>query len=164
MAAATLLATVSAFGFSHPKLAPSASHCWDSDCLLKGWTQLQRAGGGFTDTSCRDGDCALRGWLANGNAGLSYYVSCKEPGCLTAGWYEVELNTQRLLREVVCEKGHCLRFGWTAYEKLTGEIYRSECVAENCETQGWNTLLPGYQWVTSRCLEGKCFVHGWEER
>jgi len=139
--------------------------CWDGDCLHNGWTIQVRHANQWMDVACRAGDCATQGWIAEGNAAAGFYTQCKERGCFIDGWYEIDRLSHRLVRQITCQErdgaADCLRFGWTTYE--SNVHYRTTCRADDCRTNGWDTILPGYMLRTVSCHEGSCFTAGWTE-
>jgi len=154
---------VAVFLFSASLHAGAAQdvECWDGHCLQRGWTKTDMATGRFSDFQCYRDGCGTSGWIIGGSLGVSEYSQCKPGGCFKEGWWELDRQSQKLLRTVSCTGGNCLTKGWTTFTLNSQRV--TECFKQDCTRQGWQSFGGGEPSVIAYCKDGGCFKQGWIE-
>ena len=134
--------------------------CWNSDCFKNGRTYSGALT--VTDYACYRDGCSQSGWITSKS-----YTQCKNQGCFQVGWYQVNRETQTLERDVVCgnmgPESSCLKYGWTTYSPLSGQLFTVQCRNQSCDQQGWSVQSITGQILQVVCKSGGCFQAGWTE-
>lgn len=134
--------------------------CWNSDCMKKGWT-FSSAQTSIDYACYRDG-CDKTGWITQRS-----YTQCKDQDCFQQGWYQVNMDTQTLERDVVCgnqgPESSCMKYGWTAYSPTSGQLFTVQCRDQSCDKVGWTVQAITGRILQIACKNGGCFQAGWTE-
>ena len=137
--------------------------CWDEDCLKNGWTWQNASQ--IIDYGCYRDGCDKSGWIANNPNKI--YTQCKNQSCFTEGWYQVDMLSQNLERDIVCNsqgsERNCFKYGWTAYSRTQGQLFTVMCLSQDCFQQGWTVQFINGQILQVVCKAGGCFKTGWRE-
>ncbi len=141
-------------------------NCWDGSCLQKGWTWKNYGTSESIDYGCYRDGCETSGWIV-GNLARKSYTQCKHQNCFKNGWYEIDQQTQNVIREIVCRKpgerssNDCYQHGWVSYTS-TGIETVTTCRGHDCKNSGW-TEQSKTKTTRIHCKEGGCFQTGWTE-
>lgn len=152
--------------FSATSLAQVDVSCWNGSCLNNGWTWKNYGTGQSIDHGCYRDGCEISGWII-GNLARKTYTQCKNQNCFKNGWYEIDQQTQNVVREIVCrangEKAttNCFEHGWVSYTNAGIEAVTT-CRGHDCRYQGW-TQQDKSKTTRVQCKDGGCFESGWSE-
>ena len=137
--------------------------CWDKNCLKNGWTW--KSNFSSVDYACYREGCDISGWIVG--TPDKPYTQCKLGGCFNEGWYQLDMISQTLSRDVVCgirgPEQSCSKYGWTAYSRQSGQLFTVICRDLDCFNKGWFVRFIDGRTTHVVCKTDGCFVNGWRE-
>lgn len=153
------------FVFSLQAQAASVAHCWDGDCLTKGWTIQDLQSHVFQmDVQCLRGSCLENGWITGDLGGSGVYTQCRQGGCFQEGWFENYRYQTTPHAQVLCNEDkalgrrNCFTAGWTQYGNGYTSVTR--CTQNDCTKYGWTTIESGRS-RSAICMKEACFKVGY---